>query len=84
MIKTAMVWGAGGGIGRALVSNLKEEGWRVLAMGHHVADLKDLTSHIFEADVAQPSSVERALAAANQETDHVDLWIYAVGDIVAQ
>jgi NAD(P)-dependent dehydrogenase (short-subunit alcohol dehydrogenase family) len=84
MAKTAMVWGAGGGIGRALVSNLKSEGWRVLAIGRHAADLDDLTSHIFEADVAQPSSVERALAAVrSQETDQVDFWIYAVGDIAA-
>jgi NAD(P)-dependent dehydrogenase (short-subunit alcohol dehydrogenase family) len=78
-----MVWGAGGGIGRALVSTLKEEGWRVLAMGRHTADLEDLTSHVFEADVAQPESVEQALAAASLETDQVDLWIYAVGDIAA-
>jgi NAD(P)-dependent dehydrogenase (short-subunit alcohol dehydrogenase family) len=83
MNKTAMVWGAGGGIGRALVSNLKKEGWRVLAMGRHAADLEDLTSHVFEADVAQPESVEQALAAASLETDQVDLWIYAVGDIAA-
>ena len=83
MIKTAMVWGAGGGIGRALVSELKREGWRVLAMGRHVADLDDLTTHIFEADVAQPSSVEQAITAASQETDQVDLWIYAAGDIAA-
>jgi NAD(P)-dependent dehydrogenase (short-subunit alcohol dehydrogenase family) len=83
MNKTAMVWGAGGGIGRALVSNLKEEGWRVLAMGRHAADLEDLTSYVFEADVAQPESVEQALAAASLETDQVDLWIYAVGDIAA-
>ena len=83
MIKTAMVWGAGGGIGRALVSNLREEGWRVLAMGRHVTDLDDPTSHIFEADLAQPESVEQALAAASEEADQVDLWIYAVGDIAA-
>jgi NADP-dependent 3-hydroxy acid dehydrogenase YdfG len=73
MAKTATVWGAGGGIGRALVSNLKEEGWRVLAMGRHVSELDDLTSYSFEADVGQPGSVEQDLAAASQETDQVDL-----------
>jgi 3-oxoacyl-[acyl-carrier protein] reductase len=84
MIKSAMVWGAGGGIGRALVSKLKEEGWRVLAMGRNVTDLRDLTPHLFEADVADRGSVERAVAAASQEVDqHVDLWIYAAGDITA-
>jgi phosphoglycerate dehydrogenase-like enzyme len=43
MSKTAMIWGAGGGIGRALVSRLRDEGWRVLALGRHVADLSHQT-----------------------------------------
>lgn len=83
MNKSAMVWGAGGGIGRALVSGLREGGWRVLAMGRHTTQLRDLTSHLFEADVADPGAVERAVAAASQEVGQVDLWIYAAGDIAA-
>jgi NAD(P)-dependent dehydrogenase (short-subunit alcohol dehydrogenase family) len=84
MIKSAMVWGAGGGIGRALVSKLKEEDWRVLAMGRNVTHLRDLTPHLFEADVSDRGAVERAIAAASQDVDQqVDLWIYAVGDIAA-
>ena len=83
MTSIAMVWGATGGIGRALVSRLREEGWRVLAMGRHTSDLSDLTPHRFEADVADPGAVEQAVAAASQEVDQVDLWIYAAGDIKA-
>jgi 3-oxoacyl-[acyl-carrier protein] reductase len=82
-MKAAMIWGAGGGIGRALVSGLREDDWRVLAMGRHTSDLSDLTSHLLEADVADPEAVERALVAAGQEVDQVDLWIYAAGDIDA-
>ena len=83
MSKNAMVWGAGGGIGRALVSRLRQDGWRVLAMGRHTDDLGDLTPHLFEADVADAEGVERAVAAASGEVDQLDLWIYAVGDINA-
>lgn len=83
MTKSAMVWGAGGGIGRALVAKLREENWQALAMGRHLTDLKDLTPHRFEADVADPGAVERAIAMASQEVAHIDLWIYAVGDIAA-
>ncbi len=83
MTKTAMVWGAGGGIGRALVSRLNEQSWRVLAMGRHTPDLSNLTPDLFEADVADPGGVERAVTMASQEVDQVDLWIYAVGDIAA-
>lgn len=82
-MKTAMIWGAGGGIGQALVSRLREEDWRVLAMGRLTSDPGNLKSHLLEADVADPGAVERALVAARQEVDQVDLWIYAVGDIDA-
>lgn len=78
-----MVWGAGGGIGRALVSRLREEGWHVLALGRHTADLSDLTPHLFEVDVADAGAVERAVATASREVDQVELWIYAAGDIDA-
>jgi NAD(P)-dependent dehydrogenase (short-subunit alcohol dehydrogenase family) len=83
MNKTAMIWGAGGGIGRALVHRLREEGWRVLAMSRHTAGLGDLTPDLFEADVADPESVARAIEAAGRGVDQIDLWIYAVGDIAA-
>ena len=82
-MKTAMVWGAGGGIGRGLVTRLAAEGWKVLAMGRHTSELASLTPYLFEADVADPEAVEQAMAAASQQTDAVDLWIYAVGDIAA-
>jgi NAD(P)-dependent dehydrogenase (short-subunit alcohol dehydrogenase family) len=83
MSKTAMIWGAGGGIGRALASKLRDDGWRVLAMSRDTTGLSDLTPHLFEADVAYPGSVEWAVARASQKVDQVDLWIYAAGDIAA-
>lgn len=82
-MKTAMVWGASGGIGRALVSNLTADGWMVLAVARHPANLTDLTPHIIEADVADPTSVQEAVATATQKVTEVDLWIYAAGDITA-
>jgi NAD(P)-dependent dehydrogenase (short-subunit alcohol dehydrogenase family) len=83
MTKNAMIWGAGGGIGRALVSQLRDEGWRVLAMGRHTSDLADVTSDLFEVDISDPAAVELAAAAAGERVDQVDLWIYAAGDIAA-
>jgi NAD(P)-dependent dehydrogenase (short-subunit alcohol dehydrogenase family) len=83
MTQAAMIWGAGGSIGRALVYRLREEGWRVLAMGRHTTSLSDLTPDLFEADAADPGSVAQAIEAASQDLDQIDLWIYAVGDIAA-
>ena len=40
-----MVWGAGGGIGRALVQALHDEGWQVLAVVQQDVNLALPTPH---------------------------------------
>ncbi|MBN2472678.1 MAG: SDR family NAD(P)-dependent oxidoreductase, partial [Anaerolineae bacterium] len=40
-MKTAMIWGASGGIGRALVRLLVAEGWRVLAVARQPEGLEE-------------------------------------------
>jgi NAD(P)-dependent dehydrogenase (short-subunit alcohol dehydrogenase family) len=82
-MKTAMIWGAGGGIGRALVAQLASEDWSVVAVTHQRTNLADLTPHVIDADVASPYEVELAITSASQIVDEVDLWIYAVGDITS-
>jgi NAD(P)-dependent dehydrogenase (short-subunit alcohol dehydrogenase family) len=80
---TAMIWGASGGIGRALVARLAADGWTVVAVSRHPADLADLTADVVEADVADPRAVQQALVTAGDRVTAVDLWIYAAGDIAA-
>lgn len=82
-MKTAMIWGAAGGIGRALLNRLANEGWTVVAVTHQPSTLDDLTPHVVDADVALPFEVERAVTAASQLVEEIDLWIYAAGDIVS-
>ncbi len=82
-MKTAMIWGASGGIGRALVTTLAEQGWQVVAIARNTADLKSATLLMLEADVSRPHDVERAILAASQEVDQIDLWVYAAGDIAS-
>ena len=83
MVQNAMVWGAGGGIGQALVSTLSKEGWHVVALGRGVAALRDLASDVIEVDVADEGAVQRAVEEAKKQVDQVDLWVYSVGDIAA-
>ena len=83
MEKTALIWGAGGGIGRALVEKLSDQGWKTIAISRDSSELISLTDHVIEADVAEPRDVEAAVYAAAMETESVDLWIYAVGDITS-
>lgn len=84
MESTAMIWGASGGIGRALVSRLVDDGWTTLAVSRHKGDVGDLTEYAIEADVSDPEAVGRAIDAARSTVEAVDLWIYTVGDIMSE
>lgn len=80
-MKNAMVWGAAGGIGRALVEELVARDWRVFAVSRAPETLTDLTSHSLDANVVDAFGVQNAVMAAGYEVDAIDLWVYAVGDI---
>ena len=82
-MKTAMIWGAGGGIGRELVTQLVADDWTVLAVARQLDAIASLTPLAFEADLSVPYEVGLAVTAAGQEVDAVDLWAYTAGDIVA-
>mgnify|MGYP005844603811 CR=1 FL=1 len=80
---TSLIFGASGGIGRALVQKLTGDGWTVGVVSRHPHDLAHLTAFRYEADVAEPFAVQQAVYAAAQELPPVDLWVYAVGDILS-
>ncbi|MCU0509833.1 MAG: SDR family NAD(P)-dependent oxidoreductase [Anaerolineae bacterium] len=81
--RAAIVWGAGGGIGGGLVRRLAAEGWRVIAVTRRPDDVDGAIAS-FDANVADPFSVQRAVMAAGQEAGEVDLFVYSAGDIVSQ
>ena len=80
---TAMIWGATGGIGRALVDVLLDKEWSVVAVSRDEEALAGRVTCSLRADVADPFSVQRAVQAAAHEVDEVALWVYAAGDITA-
>ncbi len=81
---TAMVWGASGGIGRALVARLAAEDWTVLAVARHPDDdLSNLTPHVIKADVANLATMQEAVRTAMAISTQINLWIYAAGDITS-
>lgn len=83
MNKNALIWGADGGIGQALASYLLDQGWTVVLTGRHPERMQNLAGLVVEADVSDPFSVQSAVSAMSQEVDEVQLWIYAVGDIIS-
>lgn len=82
MMKTAMIWGANGGIGRALTKKLAAEQWRVIAIVRNGDDVSGAALTI-QADTTNARAVETAVTSAAYDVDAVDLWIYAAGDITS-
>lgn len=84
MSKTALIWGASGGIGGALARLLKTEGWQVIAVARDADKIREFAPLAFEADFGNPVMVQTVVTAIAQQVNTVDWWIYAAGDIVAK
>lgn len=82
-MKSAMIWGAGGDIASQLIRQLNIKGWQVISISRNLEGNLPDTKHI-EADPTSVNEVEQAILIASQETNQIDLWIYAAGDIEAK
>ncbi len=80
---TAMIWGANGGIGRAITAELMKQDWTVISVSRQPDEMEAHASISLEADVTSDFAVQNAVMSASYEVDAVDLWIYAAGDITA-
>jgi NAD(P)-dependent dehydrogenase (short-subunit alcohol dehydrogenase family) len=81
MSKTAMIWGVSGGIGRAIATELQQNGWTVVGICRQPDEMGTLTHHAFSADVSREFEIQTAVHAASLEVDEINLWVYAAGDI---
>lgn len=82
-MSVAMIWGASGGIGRALLQQLSEAQWTRVALSRDISQLPNAADLVIEADPCDPFSVEEAVYTVGSEVSEVDLWIYAAGDITS-
>jgi len=82
-MKTAMIMGATGGIGRAILKLFVESGFQVIAAARDTRSLNGIGTILLEADLANPADAERVALEAGQSVETVDLWVYAAGDIQA-
>lgn len=82
-MKTALILGAGGGIGRATTVQLARENWQILAAGRHMEVIQEFTPYTYDCDFSDEFSIQSAMVAISQEANQVDLWVYAAGDIVS-
>jgi NAD(P)-dependent dehydrogenase (short-subunit alcohol dehydrogenase family) len=82
-MKKAMIWGAGGGIGQALTRTLKASNWQVIAVARDENTIDAVADLRLEADVGDSFAVQNAVRSVSLDVDQINLWIYAVGDIVS-
>jgi NAD(P)-dependent dehydrogenase (short-subunit alcohol dehydrogenase family) len=82
-VKKAMVWGAGGGIGSALVKRLFEDGWTVVGVVRDASSVTHAPAHLVEADVADEAAVQHAVEEVADAARGTHLWVYAIGDITS-
>ena len=80
----ALIWGASGGMGRALVEKLNDDGWRVFAAARDPERIPDGVYRRYRFDaVDRPALKDIALDLAH-ESPGIDLWVYAVGELRAE
>jgi len=82
-MKNAIVWGAAGGIGREILSELNAAEWTTIAVARNADKIATFADYVFEANFDDPVNVEQAAYSISQEVDGIDLLCYAAGDILS-
>ncbi len=82
--KTAIITGAGSGIGSATVRKFQAEGAKVFATDVNMAALQDLARdfpslEIMAGDVSRPQDVEALVAAAMEKWSRLDILVNSAG-----
>lgn len=80
-MKSAMLWGASGGIGQAVMRVLQDANWQVVAIARQGGEWEQLAWQAIECDFSQPAPVQQAVLGSSQLVEQVDLWLYTAGDI---
>ncbi len=77
----ALIWGASGGIGSALVQLLHQKGWRTYGAARNIANIPPVCddSHIFRAE--DYDSIQTVVRLIGGESDGLELVIYAAGEL---
>jgi NAD(P)-dependent dehydrogenase (short-subunit alcohol dehydrogenase family) len=88
MIKTAVVTGAGSGVGQAAALALAKEGWGVAILGRRETALKETAKLagadakrlvICPCDISEPAAVEKMAAKVRSEIGDVEVLVNAAG-----
>ncbi len=81
-MQDALIWGASGGIGAALVRVLAARDWRVFGAARQTERVPAEAAFALPFDLNSPHTLEHVVMRVAQESDGVALMVYAVGDVV--
>jgi NADP-dependent 3-hydroxy acid dehydrogenase YdfG len=79
----ALIWGASGGIGSALVTTLKQENWRVFAAGRNLTHIPSEADYKLRFDADDPHTLRDVNYTVANESSGIELMIYAAGGLRA-
>lgn len=80
-MKTAMIFGASGGIGSAIGRYLKSMGMLVIAGVRDSENDLNFADLVIQGDFARDADAKCMVREAAEEIERIDLWVYAAGDI---
>lgn len=80
---SALIWGASGGIGSALVNLLKSKNWAVFGVARDESKIPASADGHFTCNAHNPASFDQAVSLIARQTDGIDWMIYAIGGIRA-
>ena len=86
MAGSAVITGAGSGVGQAIAISLAQAGWRVALVGRREAALQETGGmigsaefEVYPCDISQPVAVEAMAQAVQQKFGSVELLVNAAG-----
>lgn len=79
----ALIWGASGAIGRAMLTQLKTEGYRVFAAARDESRVPDIADFVFGFNAGTADSADAVVSMCAYETAGFDVVVYAAGGLSA-
>lgn len=82
-MRQALIWGASGGIGSALVRNLKGAGWGVYGAARDESRIPAEADLALTFSAGSEYSIQTAVTGVAYDTSELDLVVYAAGGLTA-